>query len=88
MAEVEYQQPGQNPGIESVGIHIPDETDMGSGTFTVTFEPNCLTENKTSPSEKRRSKRWSGSRQPAGWSPRERRFRVTGTRSYSRRSAT
>jgi len=44
VAEIRHQQAGQSPSsvISSSEIHIPDETDLGTGTYTVHFKPRSL----------------------------------------------
>lgn len=37
MPEITYQFPGDKPQISTFGIHIPDESNLGTGMFTTTF---------------------------------------------------
>ena len=34
MAEIKHQQPGGSPEVSGSVIHIPNDADMGTGTFT------------------------------------------------------
>lgn len=42
MAEVRQRQMSSMPGIEYGEIFIPDDSDMGTGTFTTLLKPNAL----------------------------------------------
>jgi hypothetical protein len=42
MAEVRHRQPSSAPGIEYGEIFIPDDNDMGTGTFTTLLQANAL----------------------------------------------
>ncbi len=40
--EIKHQQPSDSPEISFAEIHIPDDEDLGTGTFTTTFVPSVL----------------------------------------------
>ena len=42
MAEIKNRETTPIPGIEYSEIHIPDENDVGTGTFTSVLEPKAL----------------------------------------------
>ena len=42
MAEIRHQVPGVSEEVESAEIYIPDDSDVGSGEFTVTLKPDVL----------------------------------------------
>ncbi|TMD43853.1 MAG: hypothetical protein E6I88_00145 [Chloroflexi bacterium] len=42
MAEIKHQQPGGSPEVSGSVIHIPNDADMGTGTFTTEFKSNAL----------------------------------------------
>lgn len=42
MPEIKHQQAGGSPEVESGTIHIPDDGDWGTGTFTTVLAPNAL----------------------------------------------
>ncbi len=42
MAEMKNRETTPIPGIEYSEIHIPDEKDVGTGTFTSVLEPKAL----------------------------------------------
>ena len=42
MPEINHQQLGDSPEIESGAIHIPDDSDFGTGTFTTVLAPDAL----------------------------------------------
>jgi hypothetical protein len=42
MGSIKYQFPGERPEINTFGIHIPDESDLGTGTFTTSFSPKAF----------------------------------------------
>jgi len=42
MAEIKNRETTPIPGIEYSEIHIPDEKDVGTGTFTSVLEPKAL----------------------------------------------
>ena len=46
MAEIRRQQPKGAPGISFAEIHMPDDKDWGTGTFTTVFEPAALKKHK------------------------------------------
>jgi len=46
MAEIRHQVPGASEEVESSEIHIPDDSDVGTGTFTVTLKPKVLPSSK------------------------------------------
>ena len=47
MPEIRYQQPGGSPEIVSAEIHIPNASDLGTGTFTIVLIPRALLSDKT-----------------------------------------
>ena len=42
MPEIKHQQRNACPEISLGEIHIPDDADLGTGTFTTTFSPRAL----------------------------------------------
>jgi hypothetical protein len=44
--EIKHQQLDPSPETSSSEIHIPDDADMGTGTFTVVFKPRVLPASK------------------------------------------
>lgn len=46
MPEIRHQQPSSAPEIDFAEIHIPDDEDMGTGTFTTVFAPDALLNDK------------------------------------------
>ena len=42
MPEIKHQQPNASPEVSMSEIHIPDDSDLGTGTFTINFVPNSL----------------------------------------------
>lgn len=42
MTEIRHQVPGASEEVESAEIYIPDDSDIGSGEFTVILKPNVL----------------------------------------------
>lgn len=42
MPTIKYQLPGERPEIYTFGIHIPDNSDLGTGNFTVVFSPKAF----------------------------------------------
>ena len=46
MAEKRYQVPGPTEEVESSEIYIPDDSDEGTGEFTVTIKPDVLPTSK------------------------------------------
>ncbi len=42
MPEIKHQQLDASPEIWSAEIHIPDDQDFGTGTFTTNFAPKAL----------------------------------------------
>lgn len=46
MAEIRHQQPKGAPGISFAEIHMPDDNDWGTGSFTTVFEPAALKKHK------------------------------------------
>jgi hypothetical protein len=47
---IKYQFPGTRPGIYTFGIHIPDESDLGTGSFTTVFSPAAFSGSEQVPS--------------------------------------
>src|SRR2546427_11990643 len=47
MPEIRHQQPGGSPEIVSAEIHIPNASDLGTGTFTTELIPRALLSDKT-----------------------------------------
>jgi len=47
MPEIRHQQPGGSPEIVSAEIHIPNASDLGTGTFTIVLIPRALLSDKT-----------------------------------------
>lgn len=47
MPEIRHRQQNAAPEIDYAEIHIPDDTDWGTGSFTTVFKPNSLTATKT-----------------------------------------
>jgi hypothetical protein len=45
MPEIKHQQLGASPQIEVGEIHIPDDADMGTGTFTTVYKARALRSN-------------------------------------------
>ena len=46
MPEIRHQLLGSAPEIELGEIHIPDDKDLGTGTFTTVLKPDVLTSTK------------------------------------------
>lgn len=46
MKEIRHKVPGASEEVESAEIHIPDDSDVGSGEFTLTLNPNALPASK------------------------------------------
>ena len=46
MAEMRHKVPGPTEEVESAEIYIPDDSDEGSGEFTVILKPNVLPTSK------------------------------------------
>ena len=46
MPEIRHQQPGASPGISFAEIHIPNDSDFGTGTYSITLTPRALLSNK------------------------------------------
>jgi hypothetical protein len=44
--EIRHQQPGASPEISLAEIHIPDDSDWGTGTFTTVLTPSALLSTK------------------------------------------
>jgi hypothetical protein len=44
--EIKHQQLGGNPKLEKSEIHIPNDSDMGTGTFTTVFKPKAFKSNE------------------------------------------
>jgi len=42
MGSIKYQFPGERPEIKTFGIHIPDDSDLGTGSFTTTFSAKAF----------------------------------------------
>jgi len=42
MAEIKSRENNPVPGIDYSEIHIPDEENLGTGTFTTMLEPNAM----------------------------------------------
>ncbi len=42
MPEIKHQQLNPSPEVSMSEIHIPDNSDLGTGTFTTIFSPNSL----------------------------------------------
>lgn len=42
MPEIKIQSPGSNPDIAESLIHIPDDSDLGTGTYKFTVSPHAL----------------------------------------------
>jgi hypothetical protein len=42
VAAIEYQVPGDIPEVSSIAIHIPDESNLGTGVFTVVLSSGAL----------------------------------------------
>ena len=42
MPEIRHTQTNGNPEIKSATIHIPDDADLGTGTFTTIFVPEAF----------------------------------------------
>ena len=47
MPEIRHRQPGGSPEIVSAEIHIPNASDLGTGTFTIVLIPRALLSDKT-----------------------------------------
>src|SRR5438477_650138 len=39
---MEYQFPGDIPQVSSIGLHIPKDSELGTGVFTVVFSANAF----------------------------------------------
>ena len=46
MPEIKVQRPGTSPEIAFAEIHIPDDADMGTGTYTIDFATGALPSDK------------------------------------------
>jgi len=46
MTEIRHQVPGASEEIESAEIYIPDDSDVGSGEFTMVLNPDALPASK------------------------------------------
>lgn len=46
MPEIKHRQTGGSPETEYAEIHIPDDQNMGDGTFTTVLKPNALSKDK------------------------------------------
>jgi hypothetical protein len=42
MGEIKHRQMGGGPGIEYAEIHLPDDQDWGSGSYTTIFQAKAL----------------------------------------------
>src|SRR5437763_11390564 len=42
VAKIQYQYPGNNPAVSMFGIHIPDDSQLGTGSFTTDLNPGAL----------------------------------------------
>ena len=42
MPEIRHQVPGSAPGVQFAEIHIPNDEDWGTGTFTTIFAPDAF----------------------------------------------
>jgi len=47
MPEIRHRQDDANPEIDYAEIHIPNDTDWGTGSFTTVYKPNALTSTNT-----------------------------------------
>jgi hypothetical protein len=45
--EMNHQQSNPSPETSSSTIHMPDDADVGTGTYTVVFKPNVLPASKS-----------------------------------------
>jgi hypothetical protein len=45
MAELKNREANPIPGVEYSEIHIPDEKEMGTGSFSTVLEPKALSKN-------------------------------------------
>ena len=46
MAEIRHRQPEGSPEIEYAEIYIPDDQNVGEGSFTTVLKPNVLSKSK------------------------------------------
>ncbi len=46
MTEIRHRVPGASEEVESAEIHIPDDSDPGSGEFTLILKPDALPASK------------------------------------------
>ena len=46
MPEIRHQQSGGSPEIASAEIHIPNDSDLGTGTFSTQFRANAFSSGK------------------------------------------
>ena len=46
MPEIRHRQRNAAPEIDYAEIHIPDDTDWGTGSFTIVFKPDALAATK------------------------------------------
>lgn len=46
MKEIKHKVPGASEEVESAGIYIPDDSDVGTGQFILTLKPNALPASK------------------------------------------
>ena len=46
MPEIRHQQPGGSPEISRAEIQIPDDSDLGTGTFTTAFKSKAFSSGK------------------------------------------
>ena len=46
MAELRLEIPSSSPEITKAEVYFPDDADLGTGTFTTTFEPNVFPPSK------------------------------------------
>jgi hypothetical protein len=46
MPEIRHQQPGAGPEVSLAEIHIPNDADLGTGTFTTLLVDRALLSNK------------------------------------------
>lgn len=46
MTEIKYRQPNSSPEIQYGEIHIPDDENLGTGTFATLLKPNVLSSTK------------------------------------------
>ena len=45
MPEIKHQRLGGNPHVEFGEIHIPDDADLGTGTFTTVYKAKAFRSN-------------------------------------------